>query len=133
MNRREAREILLQTIFQIDIQKDYTEDFLEHIINEQGDIPQKQADYMKRTYHNYLENRGQIDEIINNYSLKWSVNHLPKSELAILRLGVAEVKYCDEIPVAVAINEAVELAKKYGENNASIYINGVLGKVASEK
>ncbi len=73
-----------------------------------------------------------IDEIISQYSKGWKIDRIAKAELAILRLAVYEVKYDDDVPVGVAINEAVELAKKYGEDNGASFVNGILGKVADE-
>ncbi len=71
-----------------------------------------------------------IDETINEVSEGWPTNRLGKSELAIMRLAVYEMQYDDDIPVNVAINEAIELAKKYGADNAPSFINGVLAKLA---
>ncbi len=73
-----------------------------------------------------------IDEIISQYSKGWKIDRIAKAELAILRLAVYEVKYDDDVPVGVAINEAVELAKKYGEDSGASFVNGILGKVADE-
>lgn len=71
----------------------------------------------------------EIDEQINNVSEGWPTNRLGKAELSIMRLAVYEMKYDDDIPVNVAVNEAVELAKKYGADNAPSFVNGVLAKL----
>ncbi|MBQ4284790.1 MAG: transcription antitermination factor NusB [Lachnospira sp.] len=70
-----------------------------------------------------------IDAIIDEYSEGWPASRLGKAELAIMRLAVYEIKDDDDIPVNVAINEAIELAKKYGADNAPSFINGVLAKI----
>lgn len=72
---------------------------------------------------------NEIDEQINNVSEGWPTNRLGKAELSIMRLAVYEMKYDDDIPVNVAVNEAIELAKKYGADNAPSFINGVLAKM----
>ena len=72
----------------------------------------------------------ELDEKINSVSEGWPTNRLGKAELSIMRLAVYEMLYDDDIPVNVAIDEAVELAKKYGADNASSFINGVLAKLA---
>lgn len=72
---------------------------------------------------------AEIDEQINNVSEGWPTNRLGKAELSIMRLAVYEMKYDDDIPVNVAVNEAIELAKKYGADNAPSFINGVLAKL----
>ncbi len=73
-----------------------------------------------------------IDDIIEKHSDKWSVSRMGKVELSILRLAVYELLYDDAVPEKVAINEAVELAKKYGQDNAGKYVNGVLAGIAKE-
>ncbi len=75
-------------------------------------------------------NAAEIDNIIEANSQDWTLVRLPKVSLAILRLAVAEIKYMDDVPNGVAVNEAVELAKKYGTNDDASFINGILGTVA---
>lgn len=76
------------------------------------------------------ENMASIDEIISDNSKGWTVARLPKVSLAVLRLAIGEMKYIDEVPAGVSVNEAVELTKKYGTAEDASYINGVLGAVA---
>ena len=73
-----------------------------------------------------------IDEQISAKAKGWKIDRIGKTELAILRLAVYEAKYDDSIPVGVAINEAVELAKQYGGENGASFVNGILGKVVNE-
>ena len=85
---------------------------------------------------NVEEVSGKIDEfneIINTYSKSWKVTRLPKVTLAVLYVALYEMKYVDNVPVSVAINEAVDLAKKYAGASDASYINGILGSVAREK
>ena len=74
-------------------------------------------------------NAEEIDASIQSNTPDWTISRLPKVSLAILRLAVSEIKYIDEVPNGVAVNEAVELAKKYGTNEDAAFINGVLGTV----
>ena len=74
----------------------------------------------------------EIDGIIEKHSDKWSVSRMGKVELSILRLAVFEILYDDTVPEKVAITEAVELAKKYGQDNAGKYVNGVLAGIVKE-
>ena len=74
----------------------------------------------------------QIDEMISAHSKNWKIDRIAKAELAILRLAVYEAKYDESVPVGVAINEAVELAKEYGEDNGAAFVNGVLGQIVNE-
>jgi N utilization substance protein B len=73
-----------------------------------------------------------IDKKIEEYSKGWKLDRIAKAELAILRLAVFEALYDDSIPVGVAVNEAVELAKKYGDDNGPAFVNGILGKIVNE-
>ena len=75
----------------------------------------------------------EIDAKIEAHSEKWSIDRMGKVELSILRLAVYELLYDDSIPEKVAINEAVELAKKYGQDNAGSFVNGILSGVIKEK
>jgi N utilization substance protein B len=74
----------------------------------------------------------EIDKKIEAYSRGWKLDRIAKAELAILRLAVFEASYDDGIPVGVAVNEAVELAKKYGDDNGPAFVNGILGKIVNE-
>lgn len=88
------------------------------------------TDFARRLVETAVEHAPEIDTEIEAYSVDWSLNRLTKVSLAILRLAVCEILYCEDIPVSVSINEAVELAKKYAGKKDSSFINGVLGSVA---
>ena len=74
----------------------------------------------------------ELDDLIEKHSDKWSVSRMGKVELSILRLAAYEIRYDESVPDKVAINEAVELAKKYGQDNAGKYVNGVLAGIVKE-
>lgn len=76
------------------------------------------------------ENSESIDGIIAEYSKGWSIERLPKVSLAILRLAIGEMKFVEDVPTGVSVNEAVELTKKYGTADDAAYVNGVLGAIA---
>lgn len=86
--------------------------------------------YIKNKYDRIVEHLSGIDEIINNNSKSWDVTRIGKVDLALLRLAVYEILYDVDIPVGVAIDEAVELAKKYGQDESSSFVNGILASVA---
>ena len=75
---------------------------------------------------------GELDELINKSASGWRTGRMNKADLSILRLAVYEMKMDEDIPVSVAINEAVELAKKFGGDDSSSFVNGVLAKLASD-
>jgi len=128
MTRREAREQAFIVLFEKIFDNDAS---ISEIVT-----TAKEAELIK--INGFAENilgvveahLTEIDEIIETSSQDWTISRLPKVSLAILRLAVAEIKYIDDVPNGVAVNEAVELAKKYGTNDDAAFINGILGTVA---
>ena len=126
MRRKNAREYVMSCAFQIDAAHDWDrplDDFLD--IDELG----SQFDYAKNIVSHILEDRDKIDGIINEVSTGWTTGRMAKTDLAILRVAVSEILYQEDVPKAVAINEAVELAKSYGTADSSKFINAILAKV----
>ena len=103
-------------------------DLYLELLEEKAD--KKGAIYIRNKTAKILERRDEIDRQINEQSEGWNTDRMGRCELAILRLAVYEVLYDDDIPSSVAINEAVELAKRYGSSNAGSFVNGVLAKFA---
>ena len=91
-----------------------------------GDIRKKDADYMTGKVRSIVEHMDEIDGMINQASKNWKTTRMAKAELSILRLAAYEIKYEDDIPVSVSINEAVELAKLYGSDHGPAFVNGIL-------
>ena len=94
------------------------------------DMSPEDETYITDKYDRIVERLSELDELINSASKGWKTNRLGKVELTILRLAVYEMKFDEDIPVSVAINEAVELAKKFGQEESASFINGVLAKLA---
>ena len=90
-------------------------------------------DYFNKVIANVEANKEEIDRLLEASTDKWRLDRLPKVDLAILRLSTAEILYMNDIPQSVSINEAVELAKLFGNDDSGKFINGVLGKIAREK
>lgn len=88
------------------------------------------SDYAKKLYSGVIEKMDKLNEIIASYSKGWKVHRLPKVTATVLRIGVYEMKYIDEVPNSIAINEAVEIAKKYGSGDDASFVNGILGSLA---
>ncbi len=91
------------------------------------------GDYAKQLFEGVSSHTEELDGMISQYSNGWKINRLPKVNVAILRLAIYEMKFVDEVPDSVAINEAVELAKKYSGTEDSAFINGILGTVFRSK
>ena len=156
-----SREYLMKLIYQIDILNcelkdisDYLEDFLvnheEYIINRYEELVLQYSnescvnledvninnavdmEYMKKVCVQLGAHYYEIEGLITKHALNWSLDRIAKVDLAILKLAICEVVYMnDEIPVKVAINEAVDLAKLYCDDKSPKFINGILGSVAN--
>ena len=130
MTRREAREQAFIILFEKIFDNDATISEIVTTAKEAELI--KINSFAENTLKAVEENFSAIDEVIEANTQDWTIARLPKVSLAILRLAVAEIKYVDDVPNGVAVNEAVELAKKYGTNEDASFINGVLGTIAKE-
>ena len=125
MARTGERENLMKMIYQMGVQEDFSAEEYEKFTALQADS--QITEYFVNGYRAAASNLKEIDELIDRYSVRWKTARLPKVDLAILRLALAEICYLTDIPVSVTINEAVELAKKYSTEKSSKFINGVLG------
>jgi N utilization substance protein B len=130
MGRRASREVAMKLLYQLEIQRDDREEQIKTAL-EENSLTQSDADYLLDVIEGVNNNLPYIDKIIEKSSKSWKINRLSKVDLSILRLGIYEISYRDDIPFSVSINEAVELAKKYSGDEAGSFINGVLGKVAT--
>ena len=131
MNRRELREETFKMVFHCVFYQD--EDLKEQIDTYLDEIPETAPEekmLLKGRFMDICEKVPELDEKIAAASRGWSVERMPKVDLSILRVALYEMLYDEEVPVKVAINEAVELAKRYGGDNSSQFINGLLGKYA---
>lgn len=123
MNRTEQREQAFCLVFQSLFNNDETVAIYEENVAAVGD-------FARELFEGVSSREQELDDVINKYSKGWKANRLPKVNLAILRLAIYEIKYLDDVPNSVAINEAVELAKKYSGEGDYSFINGILGSVA---
>lgn len=123
MSRTEQREQAFCLVFQNLFNNEETLAIYEENVAKVGK-------YAKALFDGVDLKTEELDEVINTYSKGWKTNRLPKVNLAILRLAIYEIKYVDDVPASVAINEAVELAKKYSGEGDYSFINGILGSVA---
>ncbi len=129
MSRKSARETAFKTIFEIPF---HTHDEPIEIINFNVEYASKDIsgetdiNYFKEVTTKCYENIDTIDNKISDNLKGWSMDRISKVNLSVLRLALCEILYIDEIPYQVSINEAVELAKKYGDDDSPAFINGVL-------
>ena len=128
MTRNEAREILMQMMYEMDTTKNMNKEAASLLAEER--LAGNHIERGKALLINIIDNLDAIDEEINKFSKSWKTNRMPKVDLAVIRLAVGEIKYAEDVPDAVAINEAINLAKKYSTDQSSRYVHGVLGAIA---
>ena len=130
MKRRTERENLMKLVYEMHINQDFSiaryEKFCEQYLKEKPDR------YMESTIQTVISNQSVIDEMIEKNSRNWKISRMSVVDLAILRISAAEILYESDVPQEVSINEAVELAKKYGTEKSPGFINGILGNLVKE-
>ncbi len=129
MGRREQREQIFKLVFQLEFNN--ADDMPEQmkLYLEQEEIQsEKDCTYISDKFEKIQSKLAEIDEMINATATGWKTDRMGKVDLAIIRLAVYEIKYDESVPTSVAINEAVELAKKFGQDESSSFVNGVLAK-----
>ena len=127
MTRRQEREQAFIFIFEKNFRDDSIEDIIEDAINAGV---YTESTYSEECFKGVFENLADIDALIEQNLMGWKIERISKVSLSILRLAIFEMKYMNEIPESVAINEAVEIAKIYTNADESGFINGVLGSIS---
>ena len=131
MIRTELREHIFKLLFQEEFnQEEDMQEHLKYYFMTLENAADKDKDYIQEKYEAVAGHIAEIDELINQYAKGWKTTRMNKVDLAILRLAVYEMNWDEEVPVGVAINEAVELAKRFSGGDSPSFINGVLGKIA---
>lgn len=128
MNRTKAREYAFVLLFEYKFQPEEIETLLSDFVEEFK--PGEQKEYIERVVRGVVGNLSEIDEKINSVSKDWKVERISCVSIAVLRLAVFEILFCEDIPSVVAVNEAVSLAKKYDGEEAAPFVNGILGKIS---
>ena len=132
MKRKELREAAVKLFYEMDIQKTFEHKFYKNFLAENELIALKD-NYLKEVFDSFLLNRDNIDDIIQKSSTSRDIKRIAKVDLSILRVAITEILYLSDIPDKVSINEAIDLAKKYGDENSYKFVNGLLGKIAKNE
>ncbi len=132
MSRRELREQIFLLLFRVEFNRmeDMPEQIQLFFSDEESGGTEEEKLYISGKYGNIAAKLPEIDALINERAKGWSVERMGKVDVTIIRLAVYEICYDDDIPTGVAINEAVELAKKFGQDESAGFVNGVLAKFA---
>ena len=128
--RRKARATALQVLYEVDSVGHNAESALAHL-GEKGKLSEENIAFTRSLVSGVIQNREEIDQHIRKFAPAWPIEQISVVDRNILRLAIFEVLLDNNMPVKVAINEAVELAKMFGSDNSSKFINGVLGSVST--
>ena len=129
MKRKRSREIAMELLFSMEISKNSYEQTRESFIeNYEMDLMTIDLEYIKEVMKSVTDYKEEIDEIIKNSLINWTIERVSKVNLIIVRLAIAEMLYIDDVPEVVAINEAIELTKKYSDDKSVSFVNGALDK-----
>ena len=134
MSRKLSREKAMKLIFSTMLTKESHGEAIETFVdNYEGNIKEIDLEYIKEVLKGVEENREEIDELIKSNLQKWKIDRISKVNLSILRLAIYEMKSVSDVPEKVAINEALEITKKYSDEKSVSFVNGVLDKIYKNK
>ena len=144
MKRRDVRELVFKALFAYDFESsgdpfrllDYIAGDLEMAGMKKGGraaiLSVAENEYARRLISGIMDNKDELDALISKYSIDWQIERLGVGERNVLRIGFYEMLYDEKLPPAIAINEALELIKKYGADDAAGFVNGILDKKTAE-
>ncbi|MEG1847028.1 MAG: transcription antitermination factor NusB [Lachnospiraceae bacterium] len=132
MGRRELREQIFKLLFRVEFNPpaEMAEQTRFFFSGSEKVISEEDKAYITEKFEHIVEKKEEIDILLNQVAESWKTGRMGKVDLTILRLAVYEIKFDSEVPDSVAINEAVELAKKFGQDGSSSFVNGILAKFA---
>ncbi len=128
MSRHVARELAFQIIFQTDVGRNSWQEILPRTIAD-NNLPEKTRLFLEQLVTGTIKNLTDIDNEITKFAQEWKLERMASTDRNILRVAVYEIKYLDDIPPGVTVNEAVELAKRYGDDESGKFVNGILGNI----
>lgn len=129
--RRKARRLALQALYEIDASGHEQEEVVACLLLEAGLSPESNA-FVRELVGGVVHNKDRLDQSIQKFAPAWPIEQIPVVDRNILRLAIFEVLLDNRVPVKVAINEAVELAKTFGSDSTARFVNGVLGSVSTQ-
>lgn len=127
---RVLRERLFKLLFRKEFNSDEDMSLQCKLFFDEEELTEEEEAFIAGKYDRIIEHISKIDDIISKNATGWKLNRIGKVDLTILRLACYEILFDDEVPVSVAINEAVEIAKQYGQDESSAFVNAILGKIS---
>lgn len=133
MNRSAIRENAFKLLYSNEIQKEIDKEEIEIFLEDNNITKEEEIKYIETSFYGIKENIEEIIKLIEtNLKEKWSIQRISKIDISILKLAIYEIIY-SKVPYKVAINEAIELAKKYGDDSSKSFINGILASIVKQK
>jgi transcription antitermination protein NusB len=133
--RTKARKRAVDAVFAADLRKISPLSLLDNVADLASDRQNQEAifGYAREIVQGVIDNHDEIDDLLETYSQGWALDRMPNLDRAILRVAVWEILHNNEVPDAVAVNEAVELAKEFSTDDSGSFVNGLLSRIASTK
>ena len=126
--RRQARELAMQALFYMDVQNNASPQMLERFC---GNFPpsKKSRPFFLKLVNGVLKAKNELDALIERFSTNWKISRMSCVDRNVMRIAIYELLYCDDIPAKVSINEAVDVAKKFGTEESGAFINGIMDSI----
>ncbi len=132
MNKSISRELAFKLLYSMEIQQEYGQEQIDLFIENNEIEDKKIIQYIKSTINGILENKKEIQkQIEENLKEKWDIGRISKIDFVLLQIAIYEIQY-KKLPYKIAINEAVELAKMYGEDSSKSFVNGMLATIVKK-
>lgn len=130
MSRSISRKLAMQFLFQIEFQLEIIDEQIAHFVDSVGESEMVDRTYFDSIIKGVIDKKDELDKMIESNTNGWTIDRISKTDLAILRVAIYEMFYRDDIPVGVAINEAVEITKEFSPKESPSFVNGILGKLS---
>ena len=131
--RRQLRSLIIQALYEIDTVNHLPQEVIARHLLQNDDLSDEGSEFLKDFVEGVLSTTSKLDKVIGTFAPEWPVDQLAILDRNILRMALWEIAIYDETPIKVAINEAVELAKRFGSESSARFINGVLGTLADQE
>ncbi len=129
MSRKLTREIVMNTLYQMEMHSSFNKGEFDSYLSDNV-LDEKELGFAKKVVNAFAENKEAVDDGFKGYLKGWTLDRISKVDLSIIRVAVTEILYIEELTPAISINEAVNLAKKYSDEESAAFVNGILGEVA---
>jgi N utilization substance protein B len=126
--RRRSRELAMQVLFAMDIQNAFSREMFDLFVDN-FDPPAILRPFLSQLIHGVIDHRRNIDALIERYSDHWKIGRMAGVDRNVLRLAVYELLYCSDVPRKVAINEAIDIGKKFGTDESGAFVNGIVDRI----